>query len=69
MPMKPIYVNDLELEMFRTAITAYDSSINSTSVSTYAQLEEDCNRMLEILNLMEEGHSIRYTGAWKNDHD
>lgn len=61
--VKPIVVSDIDLALFRTAISAYDGSVNSTSEQTYIELEAACTRMRELIDLLEEGHSLRYGGA------
>jgi hypothetical protein len=61
--IKPVTVTNVDLELFRTAISAYDGSVNSTSEQTYVELDQACARMRELIDLLEEGHSLRYGGA------
>ena len=58
--MEPIILSRKDLDLFRTAISAYDSSISSLSEETYKRLAKDCDRMDYIIDSIQQGHCAQY---------
>ena len=58
--LDPIRLSTEDLDLFRTAISAYNGSVNSLSEATYKKLDKDCQRMEYIIDRIEDGHTTEY---------